>query len=122
MADSILTSITLAGGSFNVYYDTVLDVITVTSTGRKSCPSGWKAAVVISCITRTSSSSSTAITLIQPIPIFNNGSSDDISYYGTFINNQDGTYEVYSAIVINSSNFSCPSGGNAVAATIIFVA
>ena len=126
MAESILTSITLAGGSFNVYYNTVLDIITKSSTNSVNCPSGWKAAILVSNRTRFTNASNSWITLIQPIAIFNMNSSSNISYYGTYIyeDAQFGTYVSFGGISINTSNFSLNTnfGNNTCYCTIIFVA
>lgn len=126
MADSILTSITLAGGSFNVYYDTVLDIITKTSRGSTNCPSGWKAAILVSNRTRFTNDGNSWITLIQPIAIFNMNRSTNISYYGIYIYElaEFGTYVSYNGITINTSNFDLNTnyGNNACYCTIIFVA
>ena len=50
MAESILTSINLAGGSFNVFYDTILkqgDAGNVSAGGYDFIiPSGWKAVLI----------------------------------------------------------------------------
>ena len=126
MAESILTSINLAGGSFNVYYDTVLSVISVSNASSKSCPSGWKAAVVISHKTRSLSNSESWIVLCQPIIIFN-VNSNSINYYGTYIYEDAaiGTCTAYNGITISQSafNFNTNYSGNTINyGTIIFVA
>ena len=127
MAESILTSISLAGGSFNVYYDTVLSVISKSNTASTPCPSGWKAAIVISHETHVFQSNSNSVaTLIQPITIFNI-SSTNINYYGTYIFNSSelGTYTAFNGITINQSSFNFNSEyihSSITVGTIIFVA
>ena len=126
MAESILTSINLAGGSFNVYYDTVLSVISVSNTSSKSCPSGWKAAVVISHRTRNTSNGDFWVALCQPITIFN-VNNNSIDYYGTYIYEDAtlGTCTAYNGITISQSTFKFNSNYNSSTAnygTIIFVA
>lgn len=127
MAESILTSINLAGGSFNVYYDTVLDIITNTSTNSTNCPSGWKAAILVSNRTRPLSNANSWITLIQPIVIFNMNSSTTIVYYGIYIYEDAtfGTYTSYGGISINTSIFTFKDdypNSSQCYGTIIFVA
>ena len=120
MAESILTSINLAGGSFNVYYDTILSVKTVTGSSAvslsNSCPSGWKCAVLISCFIYLNNWA----TLVTPIPIFNVNSSS-IEYYGLF--NIENNMTTTRCIKISSSNFNIISNtGGSTGATIIFAA
>ena len=122
MAESILTSINLAGGSFNVYYDTVLDVLSINNYEDYDCPSGWKAAVLISYET-TVDRNDTLVTLDQPITIFN--ISKEVVYYGKCIYVTTGNSTVKECIQITSTNkvrlcafdtFDNPIG------TIIFIA
>ena len=124
MAESILTSINLAGGSFNVYYDTILSVKTVTGSSAvsssNSCPSGWKCAVLISCFIYLNAWA----TLVTPIPIFNVNSSS-IEYYGLFNieNNNNNNMTTTRCIKISSSSFNIISNtGGSTGATIIFAA
>ena len=122
MAESILSSINLAGGSINIYCDSILNVITANDRHSKSCPSGWKAAVLISHYYYSGSSTSYQNTLMQPIPIFNIGSSS-VTYNAIYVG-QNGDYSVHSTITINNSSFSLSAGSSFVdtSGTIIFAA
>ena len=118
MADSVLTSITLAGGSFNVYYDTVISVMSVKNYTSNNTPSGWKAAICISCYTYMGNNWGT---LVSPVPIFNIGS--QVTYNGTFIDSNS-IYTVYGFIRISSTDFNIngSASSNSITSTIIFVA
>ena len=68
MAESILTSINLAGGSFNVFYDTIL----AQGSGGYSytseiinIPSGWKVILIINA-----RNGNTGAGLLSAVPIF----------------------------------------------------
>ena len=113
MAESILTSINLAGGSFNVYYDTVLAIhsdSTNMSTLSVSCPSNWKAAI-INIATNT-------VCCLYAMPVFN-VSNNTIDCY---IPSSGGGY--FSARV-NQTSISSPVNGHYVdnaVMTVIFLA
>ena len=121
MAESILTSINLAGGSFNVFYDTVLDVITGNSSRSYDCPAGWKAAVVISYSRHIDNFNNDSV-LMNPIPIFNTGKS--VTYYGIFINTNYELERYVCASVVNVTDTQFRfqySGSINYSGTIIFV-
>ena len=122
MAELILTSINLAGGSINIYCDSILSVVSVGDRNSRSCPSGWKAAVLFSHYYNSGYSSSYQNTLMQPIPIFNIGSSS-VTYNAIYVS-EDGVYNVHSAITISNSSFSLSYGPNFndTSGTIIFAA
>ena len=89
MADSILTSINLAGGSFNVFYDTILAQGTAgnhssTSSYNFSIPSGWK------CLLITFANYQNSDILTDPVAVF----VSNIDVYGKYISVVDGTYSV----------------------------
>lgn len=113
MAESILTSINLAGGSFNVYYDTVLAIhsdSTNMSALSVSCPSNWKAAI-INIATNT-------VCCLYAMPVFN-VSNNTIDCY---IPSSGGGY--FSARV-NQTSISSPVTGHYVdnaVMTVIFLA
>ena len=75
MADSILTSINMAGGAINIYYDTILmqNSLSGGNFGTNiSLLSSWKVVLITSAqYTRAS-----AETLLFPFPLFTNVSSD----------------------------------------------
>lgn len=89
MAESILTSINLAGGSFNVFYDTILAQGTAGKTNNStsysfSIPSGWK------CLLITSANYQDSDMIIEPVVVF----VTNIDVYGKFISMVDGNYSV----------------------------
>lgn len=104
MAESILTSINLAGGSFNVCYDTVLAVFSISNytNANKNCPNGWRAAVVISH-QRILNTNRNIGTLVEPIAIFN--TNVNCIYYGTYLNESTRVLDVVSVITISASSF-----------------
>ena len=112
MAESILTSINLAGGSFNVYYDTVLGVHSSSvpnSTLSVTCPSGWKVAIINIAEADRSN--------LYAMPVFNLGNTG-INYY--IPNSRGGYFGVY----VYLTQISSPINGtyaNA-AMTVIFLA
>ena len=122
MAESILSSINLAGGSINIYCDSILNVITANDRHSKSCPSGWKAAVLISHCYYAGANTVYQYNLMQPIPIFNIGSSS-VTYNAIYVG-ENGVYNVHSAITISNSSFSLSYGPsfNDTSGTIIFAA
>lgn len=123
MSESILTSINLAGGSFNVYYDTILDCISASSNTQTQCPSGWKAAILISYSMYINSNTNSNASLVSPIPMFNIGK--EVIYYGTFIyeSSDYGTYATSGTIRINSTDFTLLTNHNMITSgTIIFMA
>lgn len=104
MAESILTSINLAGGSFNVYYDTVLAVFSISNytNANKNCPNGWRAAVVISH-QRLLNTNREIGTLVEPIAIFNTNAS--CAYNGTYLNESTSVLDVALVITISAASF-----------------
>lgn len=89
MADSILTSINLAGGSFNVFYDTILAQGTAgrhnsTSSYNFSIPSGWK------CLLITFANYQNSDILTDPVAVF----VSNIDVYGKFISITNGNYSI----------------------------
>ena len=64
MAESILTSITMAGGALNIYYDTILESKSGNGTAYNNLPSGWKVCIITSY-------SYDNISLVFPFAVFN---------------------------------------------------
>ena len=100
MAESILTSINLAGGSFNVFYDTILAQGTNGSANDNrsysfTIPSGWK------CLLITTANYYNNYTLLNPIAIF----VPNIGVQGLFIATNDGTYVVRNVGNVSDTRF-----------------
>ena len=108
MEESILTNINLANGAINIYYDTILDILTWTgdannTTKFTNCPSGWKCAYVVEATENNSGNARDY--LITPIAIFNHSTSTFFSYYGKFYRDNTDTIIFHSFISINNDKF-----------------
>ena len=124
MAESILTSINLAGGSFNVYYDTVLSIVSISSYNNRTnqCPTGWKAAILTAHSRHLNVNDDTGI-MLSPMVAFN--LNKQINYYATYLNVDKSILDVSIALTVNISNFSFGAYNDYHAlctGTVIFVA
>ena len=100
MAESILTSITLAGGSFNVFYDTILAQGTAGSKNDSrnhnfTIPSGWK------CLLITTANYRDSYILLNPIAVF----VPNIDVYGLCIITNNGTYDIMNVGHVSETRF-----------------
>ena len=105
MAESILTSINMAGGAINIYYDTILmqNILSGGNFGTNiSLLSNWKVVLITSAqYTRAS-----AETLLFPFPLFTSVSSDFVMP----AINSSGVITVYTFAYIQSNQlYAAPS-------------
>lgn len=97
MAESILTSITMAGGALNIYYDTILQSKTGYGTSSYTIPSGWKV-----CIVMAFHNNNNRYSLLYPIAIFN-ASFTTAEYYHGIIIFENGVFGSGDVIMFNTS-------------------
>ena len=125
MAESILTSINLAGGSFNVYYDTVLAVFSITGRGNanNNCPNGWRAALVVSHRRYLNLNGFHFGILVEPITVFNTNAT--CMYYSTYRDEDNAVLTVANVINISATSFTLQyysTSYDSCTGTVIFVA
>ena len=106
MAESILTSITMAGGALNIYYDTVLQSKTGYGTSVFNMPSGWKV-----CIVTAFYNTYAGYNLLYPIAIFNASITTGEYYHGIIINN-NGEFGSNDVVMFNSTTTYSFAGQN----------
>ena len=106
MAESILTSITMAGGSLNIYYDTILQSKTGYGTSSFIAPSGWKV-----CIVMAFHNNHLVYSLLYPIAIFNASLTIGEYYHGITIDN-NGVFGSSDVIMFNTSTSYSFAGQN----------
>ena len=97
MAESILTSITMAGGALNIYYDTILQSKTGYGTSVFSVPSGWKV-----CIVMAFHNARDTYSLLYPIAIFNASFTTGEYYHRITIDN-NGVFGSSDVMMFNTS-------------------
>lgn len=114
MAESILTSITMAGGALNIYYDTILESKSGNATGINNLPSGWKVCIVTSYNYGN-------INLVFPFAVFNASVTTGRWYHGICMDN-NGVFINYHILEFNSSTTYYFSGDNGTDWSLIFAA
>lgn len=114
MAESILTSITMAGGALNIYYDTILQSKTGSGTANNNLPSGWKVCIITSY-------SNDNISLVFPFAVFN-ASFNTNQWYRGICMNDSGVFVNYDMLIFNSSTTYYFSGNSRVGWSLIIAA
>ena len=108
MAESILTSITMAGGALNIYYDTILESKAGNGVYTQTAPSGWKICIITSYSYDT-------YALVYPFAVFNASLTTNVYYSGICMSSNNSVYYNETIIRFNSTvnyNFAGNSGIN----------
>ena len=95
MAESILTSITMAGGALNIYYDTILLSKTEVGTASYNMPSGWKVCIITSY-------NYDNISLVFPFAVFNASFTIGRWYCGICMNDS-GVFTNHTILIFDNS-------------------
>ena len=114
MAESILTSITMAGGALNIYYDTILQSKSGSGTGINNLPSGWKVCIITSYLNSN-------IGLVFPFAVFNASFNTGHWYCGICMDN-NGVFTNFKILMFNSSTTYSFNGSSGTSWSLIFAA
>ena len=114
MAESILTSITMAGGALNIYYDTILLSKTEVGTAFYNMPSGWKVCIITSF-------QHDDISLVFPFAVFNASFTTNRWYRGICMDN-NGVFTNRSILIFDNSTKYHFNGDNGTDWSLIFAA
>ena len=114
MAESILTSITMAGGALNIYYDTILESKSGNGTVNNNLPSGWKVCIITSY-------SYDNISLVFPFAVFNASFNTGRWYCGICMNDS-GVFVNYAMLIFNSSTTYYFGGNSSTSWSLIIAA